>query len=352
MKRTTLFYLINSPFWIAALAFVYSIGLRKYYLGLPFDLGLNYVVSYSFVMLVWVLAGFYIYYFWLVPQYLIKNKKKLFFWLSALWVMIAGPLFLNTLVELNYYLFTGELMLKKNFELPLSMLMFSYLFWIVMSLIPMFLGIISRLAYDSFYNNEKNRELENRNLQQEIHMIKSKLNPHLFFNTLNNIDTLITSNPKKASMALALLSDLLRYVVYQSEKELIPISVELKNLEGYVELEKLRLQYPERVSFIADVSNEIRIPPMIFFPFVENGFKHSNLNIPDQSLKINIFEENDLIIFSCENSISNVQNTNDSGGVGLGLAIKRLELLFPEKHKLRINQDGKQFLVLIEIYSQ
>jgi two-component system, LytTR family, sensor kinase len=350
MKKKALFLLINSPFWIAALAFVYSIGLHGYYNDPMFASDFSYVVSYSIVMLLNVLIPFYMFYSWLVPKYLFPGKRKRFFWLSAAWIFIGGPLLLNILAEANHYLHMGESIMKFYFEYP-RVLPLSYLLWVLYSLIPAFLGIISRLAYVSYSNFEKTRELENRNLQQEIQMIKSKLNPHLFFNTLNNIDTLIKTNPDKASATLARLSDLLRYVVYHNDTEYIPISIEVDNLERFIELEKIRLQKPENVSFYANVFGETKIPPMIFFPFVENGFKHSNLNLPDQNLQIDLFQDNNKISFKCVNTIAEKQTINKSGGVGLELATKRLEMLFSQKHKLDIIQNDNQFSVLLEIYT-
>ena len=351
MKKKALFFLINSPFWIAALAFVYSIGLDRYY-NYPMFASSNFsfVVSYSIVMLLTVLVHFYLFYSWLVPKYLFPGKRKRFLWLGAAWILIGGPLLVNILVEINSFLHMGESQMKFIFEYP-SMLPLSYLLWIVISLIPAFLGVLSRLAYDSFANIEKTRKLENKNLQQEIQMIKSKLNPHLFFNTLNNIDTLIKTNPEKASATLARLSDLLRYVVYHTDTEYIPISIEVDNLERYIELEKIRLQKPENVSFSANVFSDTKIPPMIFFPFVENGFKHSNLNLPDQSLQIDLLQDDKKISFKCVNTLVEKQTMNKSRGVGLDLAAKRLELLFSQKHKLDILQNKNQFSVLLEIYT-
>jgi len=350
MKKKALFFLINIPYWITAMAFVYSIGLDRYYNDPMFASDFPFVVSYSIVMLLLVLFPFYLFYSWLVPKYLFPGKRKRFFWLSAAWVLMVGPLLLNVLGEVNHFLHKGESMMKFYFEYP-SMLPLSYLLWILYSLIPAFLGVISRLAYVSYSNIEKTRELENRNLQHEIQMIKSKLNPHLFFNTLNNIDTLIKINPDKASATLARLSDLLRYVVYHTDTEYIPISIEVDNLERYIELEKIRLQKPENVSFSANVFSKTKIPPMIFFPFVENGFKHSNLNLPDQSLQIDLLQDDTKISFKCVNTIAEKQTMNNSGGVGLELATKRLEMLFSQKHKLDIIKNDNQFSVLLEIYT-
>ncbi len=351
MNKKALFFLINTPFWIAALAFVYSIGLEMYYNDPMFSGDFTFIVSYSFVMLIIVTIPFYLFYLWLVPEYLFTGKRKQFLGLGAAWVLICGPLLIGVFGEVNHYLSTGESMMKMFLQFP-SELPFLYLLWIVTSLTPAFLGLIARLAYDSFSNIEKNRELENRNLQQEVQMIKSKLNPHLFFNTLNNIDTLISTNPDKASATLARLSDLLRYVVYQTDVEAIPIGTEVENLDRYIELEKIRLQKPENISFSSNVISETHIPPMIFFPFVENGFKHSNLNLPDQNLLIELEQDDSKITFKCVNTIAEKQTTNKSGGVGLELATKRLEMLFSQRHKLDIIQDENQYSVLLEIYTQ
>jgi sensor histidine kinase YesM len=349
MNKKALFFLINTPFLIAAIAWVYSIGLDRYYNDPRISGDFSFVISYSFVMLLIVMIPFYLYYSWLAPKYLFTGRKKRFFWLSAAWILICGPLLIVILGEVHHYLRTGESMMKIFFEYP-SELPFSYLIMVVLSLTPAFLGVISRLAYVSFSNIEKTRELENRNLQQEIQMIKSKLNPHLFFNTLNNIDALIRTDPAKASATLAQLSDLLRYVVYHTDTESIPIGTEMENLKRYIELEKIRLQKPENVSFSANVISETHIPPMIFFPFVENGFKHSNLNLPDQSLQIDLHQDDTRIIFKCVNTIAENLNINTRGGVGLELATKRLEMLFPQKHKLDINRNENRFSVILKIY--
>jgi LytS/YehU family sensor histidine kinase len=140
-------------------------------------------------------------------------------------------------------------------------------------------------------------------------------------------------------------------VVYHTDTESIPIGTEVENLKRYIELEKIRLQRPENVSFSANVFSETQIPPMIFFPFVENGFKHSNLNLPEQSLQIDLLQDDNKISFKCVNTIAEKQTMNKSGGVGLELATKRLEMLFSQKHKLDINRNDNQFSVLLEIYT-
>ena len=183
----------------------------------------------------------------------------------------------------------------------------------------------------------------------EIRIIKSKLNPHFLFNTLNNIDTLIQSNSEKASLALSKLSDLLRYMVYETENELVPIATEVENLEKYINLEKMRIINPDSVSFSSSLKDKFEIPPMIFFPFVENGFKHSNLNLPNQKFHILIKEDNNLLMFNCINSVNERKNETNFKGAGLELASKRLELIYPNGHELSIMEENNEFKVSLQI---
>ena len=354
MKNKALFYLINAPFWVAALAFAYSVGLRRYYFYSDsgwFTSDFSFTVFHSLVLLLWVLAGFYLFYSFLVPKYLFQGLKSKFFRFAAAWAFLVGPLLLIFLAEANHFFHMGEYTLKWLFNYPpMLALVPSYVMWVLFSLIPAFLGGIFRLAYESFSNIEKTRELENKSLQQELQMIKSKLNPHLFFNTLNNIDTLIETNPTRASATLSRLSELLRYVIYHTDTEFNPIELEVENLERYIELEKIRLLNPDYVSFSVNIPGKTKIPSMMFFPFVENGFKHSNLNLPDQNLQIELFQDENRITFQCTNTIAEQQTIHESEGIGLKLAARRLKLLYPQKHKLNITRNSEQFSVFLEIY--
>lgn len=205
----------------------------------------------------------------------------------------------------------GETTLKWLFNYPpMLALVPSYVMWVLFSLIPAFLGGIFRLAYESFSNIEKTR----------------------------------------ASATLSRLSELLRYVIYHTDTDFNPIELEVENLERYIELEKIRLLNPENVSFSVNIPGKTKIPSMMFFPFVENGFKHSNLNLPDQNLQIELFQDENRITFQCTNTIAEQQTIHESEGIGLKLAARRLKLLYPQKHKLNITRNSEQFSVFLEIY--
>jgi LytS/YehU family sensor histidine kinase len=264
--------------------------------------------------------------------------------------MLLGPTLIVMLQYISGLIIGIAVVFPLNLGMiPIKAFLLNWLYWLVLTIICGFLGFIFRLAFSSFQNEQLKKELEIRNHQSEIKILKSKLNPHFLFNTINNIDTLIQSRPTLASEALSKLSDILRYMVYETENEQIQIKTEIENLEKYIDLEKMRLVNPNTVSYTCAIKNDFFVPPLIFFPFVENGFKHSNLNASNQKLQISIKEDNLSLIFKCLNTINENSHESNFKGIGLELAKKRLDLLYPNRHELTINKGKNEFHVLLRI---
>jgi len=344
MNKKTILFLIQIPVWIIVFAFVLVIGYNSNQ-SIDTSILIYIFITYAFILL----AYFYIYYSFLVPRYLEKRKYKWFAIYSLFIILLTIPFDQAAFLEFYYWLF-GEGDFSSDNPPPVSINNPYFLF--IVSLTPLFfglLGIFYRFVIDWFKNVEVKKDLENKNLLSELKTLKSKLNPHLLFNTLNNIDTLIQTSPEQASATLSKLSDILRYVVYDTENENILIQKEIDNLQKYVELEKIRLVNPDAVEFTSNVSNETVIPPMLFFPFVENAFKHSNLNKTNQKLQISINEDKSKINFKCTNTINENKQNGVASGMGLELAKKRLDLLFPGTHVLTINKVDNEFRVNLEI---
>jgi LytS/YehU family sensor histidine kinase len=182
-------------------------------------------------------------------------------------------------------------------------------------------------------------ELAERNFEMELALIKSQINPHFLFNTINNIDVLIAKDAAKASEYLNKLSDILRYMVYETKTDRIRLSKELDYLEKYLELQKIRTANPNYVSFEKiGAAENLEIAPMILFPFIENAFKHTENRKNQNSIKIKVFAEKNKIVFECENTYQKNQNDRvpDFGGLGNELIKKRLMLLYAEGHLLEI----------------
>lgn len=338
MNKKIVLFLIHIPVWMVAVFIAYFFSSDDVPVDHP-----NYVVSSTITFAFWFLASFYAFYSYLVPRYLEKGKYRLFALYTALFTLIVTPG-----IDLFLCQITGIGVINPLNPL-LTEIIYPWLGCIIVTFSCGGLGALYRFAIDWFKNLHVKKDLENRNLQSELDTLKSKLNPHLLFNTLNNIDTLIQTSPKQASEVLSKLSDILRYVVYETEDEKVSLKMEIEVLHKYIDLEKIRLVNPDSITFIAEIEETTLIPPMIFFPFVENGFKHSNLNNKNHKLSISISDHNGLIKFECINNTIEKSQKSDYNGVGLVLARKRLELLFPNKHELIVQQKGNEFIVNLQI---
>jgi two-component system, LytTR family, sensor kinase len=195
-------------------------------------------------------------------------------------------------------------------------------------------------------------ELARKNFEMELSLIKSQINPHFLFNTLNNIDVLIGKDAQLGSAYLNKLSDILRYMVYETGTEKIALAREIAYLEKYIELQKIRTVNPDYVSFqlTGDAAN-LTVAPMLFFPFVENAFKHTDNKKKAHWIQIKMLIEENRLIFECENSYQkNGSRRQDFGGLGNELIKKRLRLAYPEKHRLEINDTEGIYRVKLTLY--
>jgi len=338
MYKKNFLFLVHIPVWVIAFLVAYFFGTEK------FPGGTNTIYLWTtLIYLGWFLGSFYVFYSFLIPKYLEKGKVKFFGTYAILFVLVIMPV-----LVLSMYQVTGIAAdeLSEMFTLHGFLV---YLFTVACGLFCSILGILYRFSIDWFHNLHLVKDLENIKLQTELVALKSRLNPHFLFNTLNNIDTLIQENQEKASVAIAKLSDLLRYVVYETVDEKTSIQKELDTVMKYIDLERLRISNPDLVTFKKSITKDFLIPPMIFMPFIENAFKHSNLNQPNQRISISFSENNDELVFHCVNTIAVQRVDSKEKGVGLELVRKRLDLTFPGNYSLKIEQQNNEYVVLLKI---
>jgi sensor histidine kinase YesM len=195
-------------------------------------------------------------------------------------------------------------------------------------------------------------ELTRRNYETELALIKSQINPHFLFNTINNIDVLIARDPRLASLYLNKLSGILRYMVYETKAERTPLVRELDYIEKYVELQKIRTTNPDYVDLeVVGDPGDLGVAPMLLFPFIENAFKHTGGRKRSQSIRIKVLVEENRLLFECENSYgTNAVNRQEFGGVGNELIRRRLALTYPGKHSLDVNDDGETYRVKLTLH--
>lgn len=213
------------------------------------------------------------------------------------------------------------------------------------------MGAIIR-AFVEWYNDIKVKEdLSKKNFETELALVKSQINPHFLFNTINNIDVLILKDPQQASVYLNKLSDIMRFMLYETKTEKISLSKELDYIEKYIELQRIRSANPAYVKLeTAGIADPILVEPFLFIPFIENAFKHTQNKEQENAIRISFLMEANRIKFECSNVRTNKQELKAlHGGLGNELISKRLALLYPEKHKLEIKETEDVYLVKIEI---
>ena len=183
-------------------------------------------------------------------------------------------------------------------------------------------------------------------------LLRSQINPHFLFNTLNNINSFSTHDPEKTSYAIIKLSEIMRYMLYDAANEKVLLEKEIDYIKNIIALQKLRYKENDFVNFtvIGETVN-IFIPPMIFLPFIENAFKHGSNSITN-GIEIRLTVEGNQISFFCRNKIKELNETEKSqlGGLGIKNIKRRLELLFPDKHELKIAVENNEYLVNLKIH--
>ncbi len=197
-------------------------------------------------------------------------------------------------------------------------------------------------------------EIEKQNLQAEMNLLKAQLHPHFLFNTMNNLYALSLEESAKTSEGIAKISDLLRSVLYECNEVEIELENEIRLIENYIDLEKMR--YGNRLKLTFDVKRPIhnfKIAPMLLFTFVENCFKHGSSNDPGNPyIHIKISTNEDEMLFVAENSKSQAVKMNGikNEGIGLKNAQKRLDIIYGERHKLEITDTQNKFEAFLSIH--
>jgi len=197
-------------------------------------------------------------------------------------------------------------------------------------------------------DTQQMNELYQANLRAELEQLKSQVNPHFLFNTLNNLYVLTKTDPEKASQVILGLSDLLRYQLYDSAREKITLSKDIDFLRNLLALEKLRKNDFEYTIHTEGRTDGVSISPFLFIPFVENAIKHGASATGHSYLTLNFSIAGNRLHFRSENSIPHVKK-NSIGGLGLKNINRRLELLYPGNYTLEIKHDIEKYIVNLNI---
>lgn len=284
---------------------------------------------------------FYFFYFLLFPKYL-KQHKVLLSIIYGLLICIGAAVI--GYILLRYFIESGHIIdMDKGGKRGRST---AVRVIIVMTFISSISGIAALVinGFITWFNEIKLKELlKEKNHEMEMALIKSQLDPHLLFNTINNIDALILKDGIKASNYLNKLSDIMRFMLYDTKADVISLSKEIEYIEKYIDLQRIRTANINYVNFsVTGDTGSKQIAPMLFIPFIENAFKHTNNKKFNNAITIDILLRDENIQLICENRFdAKLAVKRPDGGLGNELIQKRLNLIYPGKHTLEIQKkDG------------
>ena len=316
------------------LIFIFSEGERNLIRYLDFSLPV------IFLMII-----FYTNYFIIITRFLFTKKIWQFFFANL--ILFAVCMFLmDSIRQLYFEAYYAQIEASKHFP-PRAKMREIILFRDIISMIVTSgLATAIKMTTQWYISQAEQKELEKLHIESELNNLKHQLNPHFLFNTLNNIYSLISINQENAQNAVHQLSNLIRYVLYESDHSLVPLSKDLNFTENYIKLMSLRL--PPHVRLETEIMKPdegITIAPLLFISLIENAFKHGvSPSLPSFiSIKINLIGNNNLHC-RVENSNFPKTETDKSGsGIGLNNLRKRLELLYPSGFEFKIEDKGDTY---------
>jgi hypothetical protein len=267
------------------------------------------------------------------------KKKKATYYISLAAILLTAPciyLFLPYRVPQNPNSFFEQ-----------------YIIYLITIVIPfIFLSWLARVTENLVINTVKKEQLEKQVVESELYYLKSQINPHFLFNTLNNIHTLVYKQAPAAPEAVMQLASLMRYMIYESNAPLVPLTREMEYLQDYVSLQQLRYKQSPVVELKIEGETEgCHIAPLLFIHLLENAYKHSPARLNPCDLKINVEVKKDTLTFSILNPVgkNSQENLDEPGGIGLPNVQKRLALLYPGQHTLDIHNTGETFALTLKI---
>ncbi|QEC76223.1 sensor histidine kinase [Mucilaginibacter ginsenosidivorax] len=213
-----------------------------------------------------------------------------------------------------------------------------------------FIFMILKLLKDQQMVQKRTLWLEKEKAESELKLLKTQLNPHFLFNTLNNIYSLSLSNSPVTSASIARLSEILDYILYRCNSTFVPLSGEINLLDNYIGLEKLRYDNRLKVNFKITQQHDIQIAPLILLTIVENAFKHGAGNdAGNPEINIELYADNSQFRFTVVNSVYTKKNMNNNGNIGLSNLKQQLDLLYHGKHEIKTIHTDTLFTVSLNI---
>ncbi|UCE92872.1 MAG: histidine kinase [Flavobacteriaceae bacterium] len=290
-----------------------------------------------------IITYFTIYY--LIPRYILKKKYLQFLLLFISSLMI----FYLVRTGLNYILVSENIWPEaQGNQEPFTVIHVVEL--IIGAIYVIALVSAIKLTYDWANEKKRNEDLQRIQLQTELNFLKSQIQPHFFFNTLNNLYALVIKQSPNAPNVVMKLSEIMQYVLYEVKEPKISLMKSINYLYSYLELEKLR--YGDRVkseiSIDGDI-DEVEVPPLLFLPFIENCFKHGARNQEDINVLISFVVKDNFLYFTVTNNYVKQNGEKPKHGIGIENVKRRLQLLYGSAYSLKTRAKGNEYSVNLKL---
>ncbi len=313
----------------------------------PFMTGQEYVrfllVPLSFMIV------FYVNYLVLIDRYLSKRRMGLFILFNVLLIAVVMS---SVHAVFRYILPPG--MHHPPTPRPLWDSVMFFFRNAMLYVLTVGAGVAIKMTAGMYRSEAERKELEHSRSEAELQNLRNQINPHFLFNTLNNIYSLISIDTGRAQTAVHDLSHLLRYVLYGSGRQLVPLSEEMNFLKEYIGLMRLRLPGSVRVSVVLPEDSGTMIAPLLFISLIENAFKHGVSDSEPSFIDISVTMEDGMAVCRTANSFFPKSPLSDHSGSGIGLAnlSRRLEMLYPGRYRFEYGRVGDEYRTCLSIKLQ
>ncbi len=330
---------LHLSFWCVYLSFfIYQISSKRH----GQEPNWNRVWASVMLQITFAASIAYFNYFYTLPRFLIQKK----IWKYLLEFLIPFAILMTFRILSEEFLEDGWT--KKEGYFYSSRFIIQII--AINLFIVIFVGML-RFAVDWFELEAKKKEIENEKLTAELMFLKAQINPHFLFNTLNNLYYLAFTQSPNTTEVIAKLSQMMRYMIYDSNHAKVPLNKEIEYMQSYISLEKLRLnnEIPLEFIIIGDCDN-VMIVPLILITFLENAFKHGVSNNNNESyIKVKISVINKVLLYTVENSKIKTTLSGEKSGIGLQNANRRLALSYSGNYELAVVEKSETYLIELKI---
>jgi len=302
-------------------------------------------MTIQFCYLLFIAANYYFNFYYTVPVFLYRKKYAVFALLFLAGIVTAALLRVPLATYLSQHYFAPGKPPPRFSELFFNSLINIFIWTICLVASKL---IVDRIRFQKYIDS-----IEKEKMQNELDFLKAQFNPHFLFNSINSIYGNINKSNSAAREMLLTFSEMLRYQLYECNTSMISIEKEINYIRNYIELQKIRK--PENLAIQLQISEDVRgimIAPLIFIAFIENSFKYvSNNEDKLNEVKISLARSNNQVFFKTFNTKENINGRKmiDHGGIGIANVKRRLELLYPGKHALTIQNDAHSFEVMLNL---